>query len=247
VTVEREIYYAPWKQFTTVVLRKPGKPRYDMPKTYCPIALLNMMGKLLSVVIAEQLTYYMEKYALLPPMHFRGRPVRTTTDALHVLMYKIKDAWHKRQVVSVLFLDIEGAFPNAVNKRLKHNLQARKVPAKIVKFIHNLLKEWYTMLKFDNHISDRIALDNGIGQGNPLSMVLYQYYNADILDIPSGPEELAAAYINNAILIVTASDFTESHRILADMMTRPGSAVEWSNEHNSRFKFSKLALMDFML
>ncbi len=203
------------------------------------------MGKLLSAVIAEQLTYYTEKYALLPPMHFGGRPARTTTDALHALTYKIKDAWRKRQVVSVLFLDIEGAFPNAVNKRLEHNLRARKVPAKIVKFIHNLLKERYTTLKFDDHISDRIALDNGIGQGDPLSMVLYQYYNADILDIPSGPEESAAAYVDDAILIATASDFTESHRILADMMTRPGGAVEWSNEHNSRFEFSKLALMDF--
>jgi hypothetical protein len=39
--VETGIYYAPWKAFNTIVLRKPGKPRYDNPKAYRPIALLN--------------------------------------------------------------------------------------------------------------------------------------------------------------------------------------------------------------
>ena len=131
----KELYYAPWKHSTTVVLRKPGKPRYDTPKAYRPIALLNTLGKLLTAIIAERLTYYTEKHALLPPTHFGGRPGRTTTDALHTLTYRIKDAWRKRQVVSVLFLDIEGAFPNAVNDRLEHNLKARKVPGKLVKFI----------------------------------------------------------------------------------------------------------------
>ena len=139
--LEKEIYYALWKHFTTVVLRKPGKPQYDTPKAYHPIVLLNTLGKLMMAAVAEQLTYYTEKHALLPPTHFGGRPGRTTMDALHTLIYRIKDAWCKHQVVSVLFLDIEGAFPNTVNERLEHNLKTRKVPNKIVKFIHNLLRE----------------------------------------------------------------------------------------------------------
>ena len=162
-----------------------------------------------------------------------------------MLTYKIKDAWRKHQVVSVLFLDIEGAFPNAVNERLVHNLRTRKVPTKIVKFIQNLLKERSTTLKFDDFVSERIALDNGIGQGDPLSMILYQYYNVDILDVPSSDHESASAYIDDAILVATAKDFTRTHDILADMMKRKGRAIEWSTKHNSKFEFSKLALIDF--
>ena len=243
--LERELCYDPWKQFTTVVLRKPGKPRYDVPKAYRPIALLNTMGKLLTAIVTEQLTYYTEKHSLLPPNHFGGRPGRTTTDALHALTYRIKDAWRKRQVVSVLFLDIEGAFPNAVNERLIHNLRMRKVPTKIVKFIQNLLNGRNTTLKFDDFVSERIALDNGIGQGDPLSMILYQYYNADILNVPSKAHESASAYVDDAILVATAKNFTETHNILADMMNREGGAIEWSIKHNSKFEFSKLALIDF--
>ena len=32
--LERNLHYPPWKSFTTVVLCKPGKPRYDVPKAY---------------------------------------------------------------------------------------------------------------------------------------------------------------------------------------------------------------------
>ena len=145
----------------------------------------------------------------------------------------------------MLFLDTEGAFPNAVNERLEHNLKMRKVPSKIVKFISNLLREQYTTLKFNDYVSDKIALDNRIGQGDPLSMVLYQYYNADILGIPVNAKESAAAYIDDAILVATGKDFNKTHEVLADMMGRTGGAVEWSQNHNSNFEFSKLVLIDF--
>ena len=91
--LEKGWYYKPWKCSTMVVLRKPGKPRYNIPKAYRPIALLNTMGKVLTSIIAEQLTFYTEKFALLPPLHFGGRPAHTTNDAIQYLVYKIKDAW----------------------------------------------------------------------------------------------------------------------------------------------------------
>ena len=82
--------------------------------------------------------------------------------------------------------------------------------------------------------------------GDTLSMILYQYYNVDILEIPDRVRESASAYVDDAILIAMAKDFNETHDILADMMNRAGGAVEWSNKHNSKFKLSKLALIDFV-
>ena len=243
--LEKGLYYAPWKEFTTIVLRKPGKPRYDTPKAYRPIALLNTLAKVLTSIIAEQITYYSEKHQLLPAQHYGGRPARTTTDAMHALIYKIKDAWRKKQVVSVLFLDIEGAFPNAVNAKLFRNMRRRRVPEKLVKFTENLLQNRITRIKFDDYISEDIQIGNGIGQGDPLSMVLYQYYNADLIDIPKNDNESAMAYVDDAIIMATGTNFADTHETLTDMMTREEGAIAWSDDHNSRFEFSKLALMDF--
>jgi len=196
VMVTRNLHYPLWKTSTMVVLRKPGKPRYDILKAYCPIALLNTMWKVLSAVLADQLTYYSEKHQLLPSHHFGGRPGRTTTDAIHLLMYRIKSEWRQGNVVSVLFLDIEGAFPNVVPERLVHNLHKRHIPKRYTEFLAGMLEDRTTYLKFDDHSSEAISINNGIGQGNPLSMVLYQYYNADILDIPSQANEIVIDLTN---------------------------------------------------
>ena len=243
--LELGIYYAPWKISTTVVLRKPGKPRYDNPKAYRPIALLNTMSKVLTAIMADIMTYYTEAHHLLPAHHFGGRPGRTTTDAVHLLVHKIKDSWRKKQVTAVLFLDIEGAFPNTVTSKLIHSMRKWRLPEALINFAEIMLKERSTILRFDDHTSEIIPLDNGIGQGDPLSMALYQYYNADILEIPHRPQESAEAYVDDAILTATAKTFEEAHEILADMMTRSGGMIEWSRTHNSSIEYSKLALIEF--
>ena len=243
--LERNIHYAPWKTFTTVVLRKPGKPRYDVPKAYRPIALLNTMWKVLAAVVADQLSYYSEKYQLIPAHHFGGRPGRTTTDAVHLLLHKIKNSWRQGNVSSVLFLDVEGAFPNAVPARLIHNLRKRGIPRRYTNFIAGMLEGRVTSLKFDDHVSDAINIDNSIGQGDPLSMILYQFYNADILEVPNQVNEAAIAYVDDALILATAKDFATTHQMLSDMMTREGGIYDWSKTHNSPLEHSKLALIDF--
>ena len=39
-----QVYPAQWKDIITCVLRKPGKPRYDVPKVYHPIMLVNTIS-----------------------------------------------------------------------------------------------------------------------------------------------------------------------------------------------------------
>ena len=171
---------------------------------------------------------------------------RTATDAVHLLVHRIKGEWRKRKVITVLFLDIEGAFPNAVNKQLLHNLKSRRVPKKLIRYIANLLNDRSTTLRFDDHTSTPIEINNGIGQGDPLSMALYQFYNADLVEIPKEDEgEFAAAYVDDAIISASANTFEEAHEKLRDMMTREDGAINWAEKHNSPFEYTKLALIDF--
>ena len=43
-----------------VILRKPGKLDYSIPKAYRPIALLNTTAKLLSVIVTDRASYLLE-------------------------------------------------------------------------------------------------------------------------------------------------------------------------------------------
>ena len=144
--IDLKIYYEPWQEFTTVVLRNPGKPSYETPKAYRPIALISTMAKLLTAIIANYLSNIVEQHKILPKNHFGGCPGRSTTDTIHYLTNKIHKAWRKDKSVSVLFLDVEGAFPNAVTNCLIHNLKKRRIPTSIINFVKQILSNRKTRL-----------------------------------------------------------------------------------------------------
>jgi hypothetical protein len=87
-----KIYYEPWKHFTMVILHKLEKPNYEIPKVYCLIALFCTIAKVLTAIVAEDVSCLVKKHQLISANHCSRRPGRTTTDALHYLVYKIKDA-----------------------------------------------------------------------------------------------------------------------------------------------------------
>jgi len=86
-------YHDYWLTSLTLVLRKPGKPAYDITKAYRPISLLDTIRKLLSTLVATDLSFLVETHGMLPPGQFGERLGRNTTDAMHVVTSKIKDAW----------------------------------------------------------------------------------------------------------------------------------------------------------
>ena len=237
-------YYDPWREFTTVVLRKPNKPNYELPKAYRPIALISTMAKVLTAIVADNISKLVEQHGLLPKTHFGGRPGRTTTDAIHYLIHKVKSAWANNQVASVLFLDVEGAFPNAVTDKLIHNLKKRRIPETYVKFIRLLLTDRRTRIKFDDFTSETIDIFNGIGQGDPLSMILYIIYNADLLEIIDDDlNEDALGYVDDIALIAIGDSFEETTVKLRNLMIKQDGALNWSISHNSRFEITKSAIL----
>ena len=94
-------------------------------------------------------------------------------------------------------------------------------------------------------MSEWVELDNGIRQGDLLSMILYLYYNADMLDITREKNELALGYVDDIALVATAKSVKQAHQAISDMVTHPGGALSWLAQHNSRFEASKSVLMDF--
>ena len=72
VIFELNTYLRERKESITVVLRKPGKPTYEDPKAYRPIALLNTLRKLFSTIAADEISFFCESRNLLPATQFGG-------------------------------------------------------------------------------------------------------------------------------------------------------------------------------
>src|SRR5882762_10300347 len=137
-----------------------------------------------------------------------------TTDAMHYIVQNIKHAWCNKKVVSVLFLDIEGAFPHATTEQLVHNSRMRRFPTELSHFIESSMSDCSTVLKFDDYTSQPIPIDNGIGQGDPPSMPYYTIFDSGLIEVAKGPKEQAIAFVDNVAYLAIGSNFVETHATL---------------------------------
>ena len=75
-------------------------------------------------------------------------------------------------------------------------------------------------------------------------MILYLFYNADLIDdVKKG--ELKIVYVDDVNFYAEGANFEEAYAKLCDMMSKEGGGQEWSQWHNSWFEMSKLTLVGF--
>ncbi|KAJ5820628.1 reverse transcriptase [Penicillium riverlandense] len=105
--------YSPthFRKSITVVLRKGGERDFQLAKSYRPVAPLNTLGKFLESAVEQE--------GLLPPTHLGGRKGISTDHAIHNMIDRIKMEWGKgKPVVSLLMLDVSGAYDNVSHERV---------------------------------------------------------------------------------------------------------------------------------
>lgn len=129
----------PWKEASVVVLRKPGKEDYSQAKSYRPIGLLSVMGKVLEKILIKRVRWH-----LLPgasPRQYGFVPQRCTEDALYDLVQHFKGNLRKKLITVVVSLDIEGAFDNAWWPAVKCGLVEKRCPVNLRSLINSYLSD----------------------------------------------------------------------------------------------------------
>lgn len=138
----------PFRHSRTVVLRKPQKAAYDVPKAYRPIALLNTLGNILEKIVARRVLALAEEHILLPTTQVGARPGRSRGTALEMLTEQIQTVWASDPslVASMLSLDISGAFDNVFHDRLIHNIRSARLPKWVAEYTRTFLTNRTTSL-----------------------------------------------------------------------------------------------------
>ena len=246
-TFTLEYYPEEWARTQTVILKKLGRPDYEVPGAWRPISLSNGFARLLNACIANEISNRCELLNIHPKNHFGGRPGHSTTQAVHYLVTKVKDAWRKRKVVSALFLDVKGAFPSVDINQLRHDMRLRGFPVELTDWINRRMEKRKTQLSFDDYTSETFVVDNGLDQGDPVSPGGYMIYDADMLNIANLENgEDVIIFIDDTVLVVIGNSYQETHRMLEDMLHRRGGVLQWADSHNCIFGVEKFQLVDFL-
>ena len=83
-----------------------------------------------------------------------------------------------------------------------------------------MLSKCKTWLKFNDYTSEPIEINNSTTQGCPLSMLIYAYYNADLIDIARGNNELSTGFVDDCAFVAVSNMVNKTHLTLKSMMER---------------------------
>ncbi|KAI0045999.1 hypothetical protein FA95DRAFT_1462050, partial [Auriscalpium vulgare] len=84
-------------------------------------------------------------------------------------------------------------------------MRKRGVPKEYTEWITIKLSDRRTTMSFDGYESQSKTMPCGVDQGCPLSGILFQFYNADLLDVPrETDDEHGVAFVDDTAYLAIA-------------------------------------------
>ncbi|KAF5675546.1 hypothetical protein FHETE_2543 [Fusarium heterosporum] len=167
-----------FKDSIIVMVRKAGRSPDD-PKGWRPISLISCMDKLLERIVATRMMDALRANCRLLPAHQFG--MRTTTEALQYLFETIYGSWFKGKYVTILGLDISGAYDSVLRALLLQELDDKGFPPWVTEFIRSFLSHRTAVFRLPGLTSSPFKLNTGVPQGSPLSPILFIIFAAGLL------------------------------------------------------------------
>ena len=184
VCLNNDYCYDRFKELITITFKKLIKENYSQLKVYKLITLLNTLNKALKLIIVKRINYLTEIFDLFFKTHINGRRITFTEHAVHLILKKIYSVWDfKAFITSMLSLNVVEVFDNVLHAKLLHNFRKRRIFILIVKWVKNFLKDRRIKIKLLKYIFDWIKIFTDILQSSSFSLILYLFYNANLLNI----------------------------------------------------------------
>jgi len=156
---------------------------YNQPKSFCPIVLLNTLGKLIEKVIAERLQFLVVRNNFIHPSQLGSLKFKSTTNAEVVLTHIVRLGWVKNKTTSILVFDIAQFFPTLNHCLLTLILKKAGLDPKVTSFFVDYLVRRKTNCMWNEISSPTYEVNVGVGQGSTLSSILLALYLSPFLYI----------------------------------------------------------------
>ena len=166
-----------------MIIPKPNKISHDQPKSFCPIVLLNTIGKLLEKVIAERIQFIVASNNFIHSSQLGGLKFKSTTDAGVALTHIVCSEWIKGKMTSILAFNISQFFPSLNHQLLTLILKKVGLESKVSSFFVNYLVKRKMSYLWNNLSSPNFEVNVGVGQGSTLSSILLALYLSLFLHI----------------------------------------------------------------
>ncbi|CAA9999005.1 unnamed protein product, partial [Nesidiocoris tenuis] len=213
-----------WKRATVILIKKPNKPAKD-PKSYRPISLLPLFGKIFERLLLPKLLGYLDR--LIPDFQFGFRSGHSCPQQLHRVIDEILQAFENKEVCSGLFIDTELAFDRVWHEGLMYKLKD-SLPDTYYRLLLSYLTDRSFVVRCCGALSEPRKIRASVPQGSVFGPVLYLIY---VSDLPTHASNTLAMYADDIAIISRHRDGRTSSLCLQQ---HAASLEDWNDKWRLR-------------
>ena len=124
-------------------------------------------------------------------------------------------AKHEKQVTSIFFINIKGAFNHVSANQMLKICQKLQLPKSLCYWIRSFLQNRRIQLKFDGNSQEMTNIEVGIPQGSPISPILFLIYIKFLFtERKSNTNERILSYLDDIGLVASSKSIEENCQLL---------------------------------
>ena len=145
-------------------------------------------------------------------------------------------------MVSILSLDLAGAFDNVSHDRLLETILKKGLPLWIYNIVRAFLKGRTTSLQFDGQTSQPFPTETGIPQGSPLSPILFLLFISPLLEATNKGDRrgVSLGFVDDTNLVVWSPSAQRNCQLLEGIHK---ICLDWAQKSGASFTPDKYQLI----
>jgi ribonuclease HI len=234
-----ELNYFPdaWKEAEVAMIPKVGKKDKTSVRSWRPIALLSCISKGFERVISRRISWTALTHRVLSTQHGGALPKRSAMDLVASFTHDVEKAIAEGYQVTMVTLDVQGAFDALLVNRLLYRMQRQGWPTSLLCLVRSFLTGRKVRVRLEDSTTGFFPVACGTPQGSPLSPVLYMLYLAELLNTDP---ELRFGYADDICLYRASRTLEENVRLLAQDVR---GIIQWGNANKIFFAPEKLEMI----
>ena len=200
-----------FKQDPKVMLPKPGKLDYNTVRSYRPITLESVIGKVLERIICNRLVWKLEVDGGIASTQAAYRKQRSCVQTMVRVCNSISEARNRKEHTVLTVMDFESCYERIWRAGILHKAYSSGVRGRMWIYIKNFLLDRKYYIRVNEYKSPVFQSAVGIPQGSVISPVLCNLYTSDLLTSASCKH---AEFADDASLWISDSSISSACRSL---------------------------------